>query len=318
MRHICLVCAIGLAASMRLVGQALPAPVKPPQTARQALIEMFLGKTPDAFVKHLPNAAKDALVSKGETPESSMVQRISLIGRQLSAQGHVDTFDDGPTLLVSEQEEGKEKLRIEVNVEHDSFTGDNDEIDLSIHAYRDGQPEFLPVIPRLMFYMMQENEVWKLSEATVAAHVPLTDPEYLKGVRKKVNENNENMAQVRISMLAASEARYMGQHPNHGFTCNLSDLSPKPALIPGQPDYTAVPAFGGESPGYRLEITGCDGTPATKFKITATPLDSDAGMKAFCSDESRTVRFDLSGSGTACLSQGQPINKADSTTPIAN
>ena len=34
----------------------------PPQTARQALIEMFLSKNPDAFTKHLPAVASKALI----------------------------------------------------------------------------------------------------------------------------------------------------------------------------------------------------------------------------------------------------------------
>jgi hypothetical protein len=312
-----------LASSTLLQAQIQP-PAKPPQTARQALIEMFLGKDPEAFAKHLPNAAKRALITQGETLENSMVQRISLVGRQLAAQGHVETFDDGPTLLVSEQDEGKQKIKTEVNVESDSFTGENDEIELALQIYRDGQPEFLPVIPRLTFYMMKENDVWKLSEVALAARVPLTDPEYLKGVRKKINENNENMAQGRVGMIAASEASYSRQHPNRGYTCSLSDLFGKPANSPGQPGIAVAPGFGigeaassanSESLGYHFEITGCDGSPATKFQISATPLDADAAMKAFCSDESGTIRFDPSGSGAACLSQGQPLNKTDSAAP---
>jgi hypothetical protein len=312
-----------LTASTLLQAQVQP-PAKPPQTARQALIEMFMGKDPEAFAKHLPSVAKGALITKGETLETSMVQRISMVGRQLAAQEHVETFDDGPTLLVSEQDEGKQKIKIEVDVESDSFTGENDEIELALQIYRDGQPEFLPVIPRLTFYMLKESDVWKLSEATFAARVPLTDPEYLKGVRKKINENNETMAQGRVGMIAASEARYGAQHPSRGYTCSLSDLFGKPANSAGQPGMVVAPGFGigeaasfanSESLGYHFEITGCDGSPATKFQISATPLDADAAMKAFCSDESGTIRFDSSGSGAACLSQGQPVNKTEGATP---
>jgi hypothetical protein len=46
----------------------------------------------------------------GETSQASMVQRISLLIRQMSAQGeHIETFDIGPTLLASEKDEGKEQ-----------------------------------------------------------------------------------------------------------------------------------------------------------------------------------------------------------------
>jgi len=34
----------------------------PPQTARQALIEMFLSKNPENFARHLPDAARQSLI----------------------------------------------------------------------------------------------------------------------------------------------------------------------------------------------------------------------------------------------------------------
>jgi len=294
---------------------------KTPQTARQALLEMFLGNAPDSFVKHLPKAAKQALIVKGETPETSMVQQISTIGRQLTTQGHVETFDDGPTLLVSEQKEGKQRVRFEIGVEHDSFTGDSDEIELSFHMFRDGQPEFIPVIPRLTFSMIQENEVWKLSEVDFAARVPLTDPDYLKGVRHKINEANENLARLRIGMIASAEPRYKAQHPNRGYTCKITELFSNPSAgLTGGPSgvdsnmsFTGIGLMGSEVAGYSVEITGCDGSPATKFQITATPTDPDAGMKAFCTDESQAVRYDASGSASGCLSQGQAVKQAGAT-----
>ena len=102
--------------------------------------------------------------------------------------------------------------------------GETDEIEVSIHVYRDGEPEFLPVVPRLIFSMTQEKEIWRLTEATLAAHVPLTDPDYLKGVRKKEDEADENMASARVSMIALAEAGDASQHPHRGFSCNLTEL----------------------------------------------------------------------------------------------
>jgi hypothetical protein len=154
----------------------------------------------------------------------------------------VETFDVGPTLLVSEQDDQE---RVEVTVAHDNLTGENDEIELSIHVYRKGEPEFLPVIPRLIFSMTQEKEIWKLAEATLEVHVPLT-----------------------ASGFAAAEAN-----------------------------------------GYHFAISGCEGTPASRFQVTAVPLDSDSERKAFCTDESATVRFDAGGKGCVCLNRGQVLNR---------
>ena len=118
------------------------------------------------------------------------------------AQGeHIETFDAGPTLLITTQNEGHE--RIEVAVEHDSLLGEEDEIELSIHYYKDGQLQTLPVVPRLTFTFKQEKEIWRLNEVTAAAHVPLTDPDYLKGLRKEQDEANETAAQNRVSIIAS-------------------------------------------------------------------------------------------------------------------
>ena len=81
-------------------------------------------------------------------------------------------------------------------VEHDSLLGEDDEIELSVHYYKDGQLQPLPVVPDLTFTLKQEKEIWRLTEVTAAAHVPLTDPDYLKGLRKQQNEANESQRRI--------------------------------------------------------------------------------------------------------------------------
>ena len=125
------------ASSVSLPGQSPVQPLAPlpSQTAREALIEMFLGKNAEDFAKHLPDEARRTLIHKGETPETSVVLRISTIGRQMVAQSeNLETFAEGPTILVSEEKDGHE--RIEVVVEHDSYLGEEDEIELSFHVYK--------------------------------------------------------------------------------------------------------------------------------------------------------------------------------------
>ena len=316
--------ALAVALAANLSHAQIQAPATEPQTARQALLEMFLGKASDAFTRHLSQAASKALIHKGDDPATSMVQRISMIGHQMTAQAHVETFDQGPMLLISDQEEGQQKVRTEVMVEHDSLTGENDEIELSIHVYREGQPEFLPVIPRLIFSMTEEEGTWRLADATLAAHIPLTDPDYLKGVRKKQDEANENMASMRVQNLATAELHFAAQHPERGYSCNFADLMPNPdqAPNPAQANVSATTSApsslaGNESEGYHFAVSGCAGTPASKFQITAVPLESDSGMKSFCADESGTLRSDPHGKGTACLSQGQVIDKLEVSVPDA-
>ena len=281
----------------------------PPQTARQALIEMFLGKNAEDFAKHLPEDAQRALIRKGETAETSVVLRISAIGRQMVAQGeHVETFAEGPTILVSEQRNGHE--RIEVMVEHDSYLGEEDEIELSVHVYQDGEPQSLPIVPRLIFALKYEKEIWRLAEVTIAAHVPLTDLDYLQGLRKQQDEANDAAVQMRMRLIVGAETGYAAKHPDRGYICAL------PTLFMPDPSDSARggvgffdPAQGSEeSNGYRFALTGCDGTPASKYRLTAAPVDSDPGLKTFCSDESGTLKFVTGGKSSTCFSRGQVLN----------
>lgn len=304
MRRVCCALFVALTGMISLLAQTPIQPPPPPQTARQALIEMFVGKNADAFEKHLPDVARQTLIRKGEPPETSIVQKIGLIGRQLTMRGeHVETFEAGPTLLVSQEKNGTEKL--EVVVEHDSLMGEVDEIEVSIHIYRNGEPEFLPVVPSLIFSLKQEKEIWRLSEVTLSVHAPLTDPDYLKGLRKEQDENNEAMASGRVGMIASAETTYATKHPDQGYTCKLSEL------LGQQPDASdqssGVYGLGlrdEQFAGYTFALTGCSGSPASKFQLMAAPTDSDTGLKTFCADQSGSIRF-IVGKSSACLTRGQ-------------
>src|SRR5271154_7195898 len=81
------------AGTRQLRGQIPATPTPPPQSARQALLEMLTGKGENDFIKHLPEDARKALIRKGETPETNTVLRISMLGHQLADSGqHVETF----------------------------------------------------------------------------------------------------------------------------------------------------------------------------------------------------------------------------------
>lgn len=324
MRRVWLVPVAMISAGIVLSAQTASAP---PQTARQALIEMFMSKNPDDFAKHLPDEARQALIHKGETPDTSIVLRIASLGRGLATQGeHIETFDAGPNILVSEQADHE---RIEIGVERDNLMGEQDEIELSVHDFKNGQEEFIPVVPRLIFTLKQQKEIWRLTELTVEAHVPLTDPDYLKGVRKEQNEANENAALARMNTAVEMQQTFASQHPEAGFSCALSALTPQ--IQQGTPDSgpaaesSTAPNLGAatdpqgseESNGYRFALTGCAGTPATKYRLTAVPTDADAEMKTFCADESGKVKFVTGGKPSSCFSSGQNANPEPPPPPPA-
>jgi type IV pilus assembly protein PilA len=293
--------------SISLAAQTATPTPPPPQTARAALIEMFLGKGKDDFIKHLPDATREVLIRKGDSPESSIAFRISTIGREISAQGHVETFETGPNILVTEERDGHEK--IEVAVEHDSLANDEDEIELSIHFYKDGQLQPLPIVPRLVFTMKQEKEIWKLDEVTVAGHIPLTDPDYLKGLRKEQDEANQQAAQFRMSAIAQAENQRAAIHPDQGFTCSLATLFPQQPQSNSPAGANLSPSLADEEAnGYRFALSGCDGNPATKYRVTAVPLDPEAEIKAFCVDQSGIVKSTSPDNISNCFSGGQVVD----------
>ena len=315
MRRICKPLIWAVAFDISLIAQTPAQTPAPPQSARQALIEMFFGKGENDFAKHLPDAALQALIHKGETERTSVVLRISTIGRQLVAEGggHIETFDEGATLLVSEPNPGHDK--IEAIVEHDSLLGEEDEIELSFHYYKEGKMQTLPLVPRVTFTLKQEKEIWRLTEVTAAAHIPLTDPDYLQELRREQNEANEGAAQSRVSNIAVSETSYATQHPDTGYTCTLATLFPQTPATENGPSPFAEDASE-ESNGYRFAITGCVGTPATKFRVSAVPTEADAGQKTFCSDASGTLKFTTDGKSSTCFSQGQPVNPPGPPPPM--
>jgi hypothetical protein len=272
-----------------------------PQSARQALIEMFTGKGADDFAKHLPDDARRALIRKGDSPENSTVLKIAMIGREVAAQGgHIETFNTGPNILISEDPNSHE--RIEVAVEHDSLLGEDDEIELSVRLYKDGELQQLPVVPRLVFTMTQEKEIWRLSELTVAAHVPLTDPDYLKTLRKEQNDSNEASARSRVMIIAQAESQYAANHKDMGYACTLATLYPSPE---GGDAAVYPQAFANEEfSGYRFTISGCTGTPASKYRLLAEPADPESEMKVFCADDSGIIRSISADKKSACFSRG--------------
>lgn len=292
---------VTLAGVLPLFGQIAPAP---PQTARQALIEMFVGKGPDDFAKHLPDSARRALIRKGEATENSFVLRISSVLREANGQGgHIETFDNGPVILTLEQEEHK---KFEVTVDRDSFTGDEDEIEVSVHGYQNGKELWMPILPSLVFHLKQEKEVWQLTDVAVTARVPLVDPDYLHGVRKELDHSIEAAVQMRISLMSAAETRVAARHPERGYSCSLSTLfSPDSAA---QSDVSYDPGQGNEEwNGYRFALSGCDGPPASKYRISAVPVEAESELSIFCVDESGAIKVLDSGKASSCFSEGKPV-----------
>jgi len=107
---------------------------------------------------------------------------------------------------------------------------------------------------------------------------------------------------VRVRVISEAEVEFARAHPQSGYTCTISDL-------PRSEEITRLVAQGFTDNGYVFEIVGCEkvepGKPNSIYYITARPLHS--GQPAFCSDPSRVLKSDKSGSVERCIAKGIPV-----------
>ena len=294
-----------------------------PQTARQALLEMFFSKTPGTFAKHLPVVTRAALEKSGAL---ASLQQYSLLASQLQGQGkNLQTFETGSVLLSGE--DTKTEQKIEVTVENDALRGDEDDIELSFQTYKNGQAQRTPFMPRMTLMMKQEAQVWKLNEISVTVRLPLADPDMLKAFTENmkphvtVNASAEPRGQVAISagendsqVLAAmrtiltAEITYATSYPKVGFTCTLSDLDGFGGGEPNEHQAMLINSglASGKRFGFVFTLSGCSGAPAASFHLSAAPNANTFGRKAFCADQSGTIRSSDNGNPATCLASGAP------------
>jgi hypothetical protein len=295
-----------------------------PQTARQALIEMFFSKTPGTFVKHLPTTTRTALEKAGAL---ATLRQYSALASQLQTQEqNVKTFESGPLLLTGE--DPKTGQKIEITVENDAVRGDQDEIQLSSRVYKNGEVQLTPFMPQVTFSMKRETQVWTLNEISVTIHLPLADPDLLKAITEKMKPQpgttgtftprSESSAQAAGSdamvvaamrTILTAEVTYVVTFPAVGYTCSLSDLDGFGGGVPNEHQAMLINSglASGKRYGFVFTLSGCSGTPATSFHLTAAPNGNAFGRKAFCADQSGVIRSADDGNPATCMARGLPV-----------
>jgi len=279
-----------------------------PQTARQALIEMFFGQTPNHLEKHLPEVTRRSLNKLSSPGGENYLSEFSSIATQARAGGaNFQTFDTGPTLLLTEDPHaglnGTEPDKVEISVERDDLVGDEDQIELALHLSRNGKEQSLPVIPRFTFIMQSEANVWRLNEISVTVRVPLADPSFLKNMEDQQRARNEQRTIMWIQQVNMAQKRYSAMQGH--FACSLSVLG---GQARGGSAYLYDPELvKGSKDGYVYVISGCD---PSHYKIVAEPAVADSEQRAFCSDEDGDIRAASDGKATTCLSSGDIVQKA--------
>ncbi|MBZ5506757.1 MAG: hypothetical protein LAO78_14975 [Acidobacteriia bacterium] len=305
------------AGNILLAQQQAPAP--PPQTARQALIEMVTGGQ-QAVMKHLTVEVQQLLNKAGSKSSYALAMFDSI---KSQAGPDLQVFETGPVLFSINQPREHEKF--EVRVENDDLSGDEDAVELSLHALRDGHEQqsddFGAFLSHIVVNMKRQESIWRLNKIGIGLEFPLGDPAFLeKTLIKGLGHQSTGVGLVAgtnvgskpepaevdippsqlVTLLAFAESTFAQQHVDAGFTCSLPDLS------------EAAKDFGldqqlstGIYKGYKLSLTGCEGKPAGSFQIVAEPVVQGKGAMAFCTDATHNVRIADDGRGATCLTSGK-------------
>ena len=330
-----------LAAAILLATTSLAQTSAAPQTARQALMEMFFSKTPGTFLKHLPAATKTALEKSGAL---TTLQQYSLMASQLPTQGqNVQTYETGSVMLAGHDPKTGEKF--EITVENDALRGDEDDIALSFQVYKNGQVQRTPFMPQMIFTMKKEAQLWTLNEVSVTIHVPLADPDFLKAFTEKMQSpavtqttlgaggesmqsqsvtrttfpyhsetpsqpaGSDAMVIAAMRSILAAEVTYAATYSTVGFTCTLSSLD---GFGGGQPNERQAMLINsglasGKKYGFAFTLSECSAAPATSFHLAAAPNGNYYGRKAFCADQSGVIRSSDDGNPATCFASGTPV-----------
>jgi type IV pilus assembly protein PilA len=299
-----------------------------PQTARQALMEMFFSKESGTFLKHLPAITRATLEKSGAM---TSLQQYSLLAGQFHAQGKsFQTFETGPVMLATE--DPKTGQRTEIVVENDSLQGDHDDIQVSIHTYKDNQAQRTPFMPVIVFSMKMESGLWALNEVAVTIKLPLADPDLLKAISDGMkahaaasspqihvqstgqvsgqtpirNFGGDANALAAVRKILAAETTYATNYPAVGFTCRLSDLDGFGAAEANEHQAMLISSglAGGKHDGYAFSLSGCASPPATTFHLSATPTGESYSRRAFCADQTGAIRSSSDGNAATCQSSG--------------
>ncbi|MGC2696674.1 MAG: hypothetical protein WA738_12890 [Candidatus Angelobacter sp.] len=304
-----------LAAACSFIGLAAQQPPPaPPQTPRQALLEMITGGQ-QAAMRHLTVEMQKSLQ---DDSKNGSFQMLASFDQMKSAASEFQVFETGQVLLAANEAGSKEKF--EVHVDSDDLSGDTDNMDLSFHQFRDGIEQDIPytaMLSRFTIGLKRQENVWRLNDISVNIRVPVGDPAMLKKVGEngfpgmfgaKIGGVSSDKASVppdmsieqTFMMLAFAESSYAMAHPETGFSCNMTDLAQfKHFNIDSR-------IFSGEAyHGYKFSLSTCQGKPAESFHLVAEPVSPAAGAKAYCTDATRNVRTSDDGRGSTCLISGK-------------
>ena len=271
------------------------------QTPRQTLVEII--RSGD-ILSHLPDATQAAIEKSGSASSLSMPTW------QLQAMSKsMQVFPAGSVLLTLAQPSGD---KFQVNVDRDDLSGDRDQMELSIHGFRNGQEQALGGIsPRLLLGMMLERGTWRIQQVGLNIALKLDDPEFLRSLQQKAAQRagngDEAVAISTMRQIARAERMSSAQSPARGFTCSLRDLAPVTDRRTSTPVLSPELASG-QVNNYSYTLSRCGTAPSTTYQVLAVP--SQPGRRAFCADQTGQLKSAPADQAATCMSAGAPVSGA--------
>jgi hypothetical protein len=109
--------------------------------------------------------------------------------------------------------------------------------------------------------------------------------------------------------ILTAQVTYAASYPTVGYSCTLSNLDGFGGGERNEHQAMLIDSglASGKRYGFVFTLSGCGGTPATTFHLTAAPNANTFGRKAFCVDQSAVIRSSADGNPATCLASGTPV-----------
>lgn len=289
--------------------QATATPV--PQTPRQALVEILKAKDGSALERHLPEITKKKMKEMGGSMAGTGFDVPTILGgigvwsaQAQSAGAKIDIEEFGPMLMTVDDPKTKEK--VEITVEGDDLAGDEDDMQLGFRMTKEGEEDMAHwFAPKILLHMKQEQGIWRFEEVGFSAKAPIGDEEFLDAVERQQKKQQAAMREYAprsaLQMVDFAEAQYFKKHGT--YSCSQAELDSKSASADGAYNMVQSQMERMKEQGYELKLSGC-GTSG--YTVTAAPITGSTG-KAFCSDQTRKVRFAADGKAETCVERGEAV-----------
>src|SRR5437763_7253071 len=129
----------------------------PTQTPRQAMIELLTGEE-SAAKKHLTLEVQRQIAATERNPSAGGMSLLGMMNMAKGAGGpEFQAFETGPILFLADNP--KDRQRFELRVESDTARGETADIDLSLHAFKDGKEEPIPIGFHLLLGLKQQQSI---------------------------------------------------------------------------------------------------------------------------------------------------------------